>query len=277
MKSSTSITPHAKGTLSVAVVPLLGFAVLACVAPGAVGALDAAELTPETSQGGDEPDAAQATEGHASAGGIAELTSTVRFTRLEALALSLDECVAVLSEAHVDFETLDPEDHPGVELPMRLNGALDGVVIAKRGHDPTHEVIDCRLAVALLGWTPALRTHGITRLEHYSIYRPGARTERKKKVSGHSRALAIDAARFMFADGRVLDVLEDWGAKETGVDPCLGDVSAEATEDRTLRDLICNAVARDLFSVVLTPHHDKAHDNHVHLELVPDVTWTYIR
>jgi len=277
MKSPASTTPRAKRTLSVAVIPVFGFAVLACVAPGAVGALDATEVTSETAQGGDAPGAAEAADGHASQGDSADLSTTVHFTRLDALALSLDECVAVLSEAHVDFETLDPEDHPGVELPLRLNGALDGVVIAKRGHDPTHEVIDCRLAVALLGWTPTLRTHGITRLEHYSIYRPAARTGRRKKVSGHARALAIDAARFMFADGRVLDVLEDWGAKEPGVDPCLGDVSEGATEDRTLRDLVCNAVARDLFSVVLTPHHDKAHDNHVHLELVPDVSWTYIR
>jgi hypothetical protein len=27
---------------------------------------------------------------------------------------------------------------------------------------------------------------------------------------------------------------------------------------------------------VLTPHHDRAHQNHVHLELVPDVDWTYV-
>jgi len=28
---------------------------------------------------------------------------------------------------------------------------------------------------------------------------------------------------------------------------------------------------------VLTPHHDRAHQNHVHLELVPDVPWSYVR
>jgi hypothetical protein len=29
--------------------------------------------------------------------------------------------------------------------------------------------------------------------------------------------------------------------------------------------------------VVVTPHHDDAHANHVHLEVVPDVPWTWIR
>lgn len=278
MHSRTYGTPRSHKTLSLALVPAFGFAVLACVAPGAAGALDAAEARNEATQG-DEGNASVAV-GQATTAASQQDDggdTSVSFTRLDALALSLEECSAVLNDAGVEFEALNTADHPGVDLPMRLKGPVDGVVIALRGRDQTHEVIDCRLVVALLGWTPTLRRLGVTRLEHYSIYRPGARTGRRKKISGHARGLAIDAARFYFGDGRVLDVLDDWGAKEPGVDPCLGDVSEANTEDRTLRDMVCNAVARDLFSVVLTPHHDKAHDNHVHLELVPNVTWTYIR
>jgi hypothetical protein len=40
---------------------------------------------------------------------------------------------------------------------------------------------------------------------------------------------------------------------------------------------VCEAVERDLFQVVLTPHYDRAHQNHVHLELVPDVEWSFVR
>jgi hypothetical protein len=44
-----------------------------------------------------------------------------------------------------------------------------------------------------------------------------------------------------------------------------------------MRGVVCDAVARGLFDVVLTPHHDDAHGNHVHLEVKPDVNWTYVR
>jgi hypothetical protein len=44
-----------------------------------------------------------------------------------------------------------------------------------------------------------------------------------------------------------------------------------------MRGVICAAVQRDLFQVVLTPHHDAAHANHVHLEIRPGVDWTYVR
>ena len=44
-----------------------------------------------------------------------------------------------------------------------------------------------------------------------------------------------------------------------------------------LRRLVCAAVEADLFQVVLTPHYDHAHQNHVHLELVPDVDWSFVR
>ena len=44
-----------------------------------------------------------------------------------------------------------------------------------------------------------------------------------------------------------------------------------------LRGTVCDAIERSLFHVVLTPHHDKAHQNHVHLELKPSKDWTYVR
>lgn len=248
--------------------PWLALGLLACVTPGAAVALDDPTIAQQSE--GSEP--SQATQDSDEAN-----EPRVGLTREQVLGLSHDECVSLLTDAGVPLERVDADDTSGVEMPVRLLGPIDGVTIALRGHDDIHAVLDCRLGVALLAWAPSFRARGITRVEHYSIYRPGARTGRKRKPSGHARGLAIDAARFHFADGRMLDVLADWGAHERGVDPCLGDVSPESAEDRTLRELVCDAIARDLFTVVLTPHHDKAHDNHVHLELVPDVTWTYVR
>jgi hypothetical protein len=41
--------------------------------------------------------------------------------------------------------------------------------------------------------------------------------------------------------------------------------------------MVCAAVSADLFQVVLTPHYDRAHGNHVHLEVVPGVPWSFVR
>lgn len=43
-----------------------------------------------------------------------------------------------------------------------------------------------------------------------------------------------------------------------------------------MRSAVCAAVQRDLFQIVLTPHHDEAHANHVHLEVRPGVDWVYV-
>jgi hypothetical protein len=43
-----------------------------------------------------------------------------------------------------------------------------------------------------------------------------------------------------------------------------------------LREVVCAAAASDLFQVVLTPHHDEHHQNHVHLEVRPNVTWSLL-
>jgi hypothetical protein len=51
----------------------------------------------------------------------------------------------------------------------------------------------------------------------------------------------------------------------------------ENVNQRTLRSLVCSAARQELFQVILTPHHDRAHRNHVHLELRPGVDWDYIR
>ena len=44
-----------------------------------------------------------------------------------------------------------------------------------------------------------------------------------------------------------------------------------------LRGLVCDAIDDALFQVVITPHHDRAHADHVHLELRPEVSWIYVR
>jgi hypothetical protein len=196
---------------------------------------------------------------------IAALAPEACFELLDALGVTHDRSPKAVADAT-----------EGVKAPVRLTGALAGVTYGHVGRSATHELVDCRLAVALLRWAPALRAAGVRHVAHMSAFRPGARVNNSARPSGHATALAMDAARFERDDGTVLDVFEDWTDKARGASPC--DAREDEPEPQAvLRDLVCAAVTEDLFQVVITPHHNQAHHNHVHLEVVPDVDWSYIR
>jgi hypothetical protein len=165
-----------------------------------------------------------------------------------------------------------------VQYPTRLHGPIGGVEIVQhdRRAPQAQSILDCRLALAVLTWAPSLRRAGVRRIEHYSMYRPGARVGGSGAKSGHSSGMALDAARFHLDGGEVVDVLTDWEDRDRGDAPCPRRED-EAWPSRLLRGLVCDAVDRNLFQVVITPHHDRAHENHVHLELRPEVDWTYVR
>jgi hypothetical protein len=204
---------------------------------------------------------------------------TVGRTRLpsgRAIAeLPLRECRRILRNAGVQFDVLPSTAAPAIASPLAIRSPMLGIEFDPSNGMAKNGVVDCRLAAALLAWAPILRDAGIERVEHYSTYRPGARVRSTGKTSGHAHALAIDAARFFLANGRILEVDVDWDERERGGAPC--PVRRSENEDgRILRQVVCRAVERGLFQVVITPHHDRDHQNHVHLELVPDVSWSYV-
>jgi hypothetical protein len=194
-----------------------------------------------------------------------------------AAAMSRPEaCYAELDAAHATFERIASSQAHGVQMPARLLGPIGGITVLPRDGRQLHAILDCRLALALLSWAPTLREAGVTSIDHYSIYRPGAHVHGSGHTSGHARGLAIDAARFHLRSGAVLDVLTDWEEREHGSAPCPRRPE-EAWQSRLLRGVVCDAVELNLFQIVITPHHDRAHENHVHLELKPEVGWSYVR
>lgn len=189
-------------------------------------------------------------------------------------------CYGQLEAADIRFERVDRDLASGIQFPVRLKGPIGGIEVAQHGVKPDKRgvvpgtVVDCRLALRLLDWAKVLRRARVRRIEHYSTYRPGARVGGGRAVSGHAHGLALDAALFHLEDGSVVDVLTDWQSRKG--DPC-PQRRDEAWPSRLLRNVVCEAVEQKLFQVVITPHHDSAHENHVHLELRPDVDWTYVR
>jgi hypothetical protein len=189
--------------------------------------------------------------------------------------LSSRECQRLLRGAAVRFDELPRNKAPAIRSPIDLQSPVLGVKFGPANGMAQNGFVDCRLAVALLAWAPILRDAGVTQVEHYSTFRAGARVRGTGKVSGHAHALAIDAARFHLRDGSVLAVLDDWDERERGGAPCPVRRS-EDKQGRILREVVCRAVERDLFQVVITPHHDRDHQNHVHMELVPDIDWSFV-
>jgi hypothetical protein len=183
--------------------------------------------------------------------------------------------MALLEASDVAFVEYDGEDADKLAAPVLLQGPLGGVAVEHASGSELHSVMDCRLVLALWHWSAILREEGVRRVEHYSALRPGALVRGGESKSGHASALAVDAARFELDDGGELDVLEDWGDRTRDAPPCPEEAMEPSAEP--IRRAVCRAVAADLFQVVITPHHNRAHRNHVHLEVVPDVDWSYVR
>lgn len=94
---------------------------------------------------------------------------------------------------------------------------------------------------------------GIARVSHYGSHACRAMSGNAGRYSLHARARAIDIAGFTLRDGRRVDVRRDyraWGAP-----------------GRFLR--AAAAAACRTFSVVLTPRTDRAHADHLHLDIGP--------
>jgi hypothetical protein len=185
-------------------------------------------------------------------------------------------CYAALRAAGVAFQSVPRADAVGIAWPLKLTGTFDGVRVHGSGKDdaPTN-YLDCRLARALLTWAPALRAQGVVGLEHYSMYRTDSVVSNSDKSSGHALGRAIDVAKFELKDGRTLSVLDDWKNRARGKDPCQSWPDDEA--GRVMRQLVCKAAERGLFQIVVTPHYNDAHGNHVHLEVDPNAGSLWLR
>ncbi len=186
--------------------------------------------------------------------------------------LSADACRARVRELHIP---VTEARHASVDVGMRPAGPIGDVTIEFVGRNRVHQIMDCRLILAIHAWSPVLRAVGVERLRHLSALRPGAITRSTGRASGHSRGLAFDVRHIDFEDGRSVDVLTDWIWRQRGAPPCDPPPEPEPPDSALMRALVCQAIEAQLFQVVVTPHNDDAHANHLHLEMVPGVDWVW--
>jgi hypothetical protein len=205
------------------------------------------------------------------------VTPAYRYGQLDAAA-----CLAELQARGVPFVRV--EEARGVLAPLRLTGPIRGVTFrsvlpaAQRPRTP-FEIVDCRLALSLSDFAEILARHGVTEVVHLSMYRPPPSKWPAGKIGRrHDGALAIDAGRFVRADGSTLDVEKDFHGR-IGAPTCAPESSpwpgdAAAVE---LRQIVCEAADAHLFNVELTPDYNWQHRNHFHLEVTAHVKWFLVR
>jgi hypothetical protein len=198
------------------------------------------------------------------AGGGAGIAAGARYG-----ALTSTQCFAELSRRGIAHRGVSHA--PGVEIPIRLGGPLRGVEIiaagaGRVGTNAPHDILDCRLALALDDFAAVVSARGIVRVNHMSMYRKGATVAGKGTPSQHAVGLAIDIGSLRSASGTLYTVQRDWGTAR-GSPPCPGP-GLESPAAAMLRDVVCSSIRNDVFNTYITPNHNAAHDNHFHFDLV---------
>jgi hypothetical protein len=195
----------------------------------------------------------------------------------EIAALSDRACLRALQRARVPFERV--QHHlPGVALPIRVTGPIGGVRYRASDRLDVHELMDCRLAVALVRFSRMLRHLGIRDVTHYSTYRPAdSRAVARNPVQArHAGGMAIDAAWFIRDDGARFNVERDFHGRRGRV--VCGPTARVPNHEgaRLLRSIACDAARRGIFTVILTPNFNYQHRNHFHLEVTRHANWRFV-
>lgn len=204
---------------------------------------------------------------------------------------SLDEaaCLAELRARKVTFQAV-PEAR-GVRAPVRLPKDVGGVVYRtevpapERPNNP-HDVFDCRLVLALHDFSRILSAHDVSEVLIFSAWRPPPSSwPEGKEATRHPGALAIDIRvlrkKPVPPSDKPVDIVvqKQWKAA-LGRAPCgkgASPILPSTPEAKALRSIVCQAVDQHLFTSVLTPNYNRAHHNHVHLEVTPGAKWHLTR
>jgi len=156
----------------------------------------------------------------------------------------------------------------GIATPVRLKGLVRGIRFVTPGKRSIYGKLDCRLAIALDELAAVLERHDVSEVRIDNLYRPRAHLPGSRKRSQHAYGLAIDLLSLKLRDGQTLEVERDWQGS-IGAPPC-GPNSELLTESEhaiLLRNLVCDVARQGIFHHILTPNFDRAHSNHLHVDI----------
>ncbi len=188
--------------------------------------------------------------------------------------LSPAQCRAEVKKRGLPLER-DRRPTPGVGTALRFAGPLEGVKFLAGNWKTPYGVMDCRLALSFQTMAEVLSKHGVTEVHIGTMYRP---EKRRKKHSQHGYGLAADIIGFKLSDGRKLVFETDWHG-EIGEPSCGPDSKVDPPSEKgiLLRNLVCDLARQGLFHFMLTPNYNRAHHDHLHVDLKRDAKRGVIR
>ncbi|MEZ4452257.1 MAG: hypothetical protein R3B09_22515 [Nannocystaceae bacterium] len=182
-------------------------------------------------------------------------------------AMNTRQCHAYLRDHEVSFTPLTRREAPEVDIPIRLTGALAGVTFTiPWSEDPMkdpHTIWDCRMAAAMIPLARWLRAYDVREIAYFSSLRRGGSSR-----SQHRSGLAFDLLGVRRSDGELMKVETHYPRRRLRSCPAVAEAPAAGADiGEIYLGLVCEAVRGGLLHTVLTPDHDRAHDNHLHLDL----------
>jgi hypothetical protein len=214
-------------------------------------------------------------------------------------ALDTAGCHAALRKRKIEFEVVARA--PGVMAPVRIPKGVGGIVFRTmlprdQGKNSPWEIFDCRLVLALDDFAAILARHDVAEALIFSAWRPPPKSWPEAEIARrHPGGLAVDVLAFLrkkkrddageqterepIARAPRLDVEKHFGGKigSESCGPKARPPNPKTDEASELREIYCDAAAQRIFTSMLSPNYDRAHHNHFHLEITPDVRWRMVR
>jgi hypothetical protein len=191
-------------------------------------------------------------------------TPAVRYSNLER-----QPCLSALRERGIPFSSAP--DRKTIDTPVMLAGRLHGVQLEFARNAQQHDVLDCRLLLALDDLAKIASAQAIAVVRYNSIFRP---SRARGRVQGHLGGVAIDVTELVKQDGTVLNVRKDFAGNGIGSATC-GEQAKPPKPGKAaeLRGFVCALDQARIFNLLLTPHYNYRHQDHFHIEVRRGIRW----
>lgn len=200
-------------------------------------------------------------------------------------------CYSAASDLCLDYRGApNPLDRPeacpselcDVRDAMHLRNPIAGITYRNGAGNVTDLFVSCPLSLALERMGAILRAMDVVEVTHYGTYNCRLIAGTTCTLSQHGLGLAIDFAAFKLRDGRTISVLNDWEPAQSipieprRDNPCRFAYTPSTENGRWLYDLVYRMCDERVWSIILTPNYNSAHDNHLHVDLTEGYSRTYL-
>ena len=196
---------------------------------------------------------------------------------------STGECLADLDALGIAYTKTNAR---GVVDAVKLSGPLNGVLYAKTDTDtPSADPIACEFIKTLYAFAGLAKERGFVKIGTLGAYcyrcccaysatnfcRDNDDPEPDCSGSGysnHSFGRALDIRYLYKADGTRYDLNDpvDFVKWKNEDETCGAALAAQKGKSKELYALACEASAKKIFGIILTPNHNAAHRNHFHAD-----------